>query len=92
MANNEKNPDKRFLGKLVHKTERERKEIKKTLRHLMHQQLLCEIKDNKFMDTVEIMESIHESNVKQIGRTYRYLFEDEIERVDTKDEVCREYK
>lgn len=37
MANNEKNPDKRFLGKLVHKTERERKEIKKTLRNLMHQ-------------------------------------------------------
>lgn len=44
------------------------------------------------MATVEIMDSISESNVKQIGRTYRYLFEDEIERVDTKDEVCREYK
>ena len=37
MANQEKNPDKRFLGKLVHKTERERREIKGTLRQLMHQ-------------------------------------------------------
>ncbi len=37
------------------------------------------------------MECLVGSTQKNIQRTYRYLFEDDIEQVDTKDEICKEY-
>ena len=38
------------------------------------------------------MNSLTSSSSKHIQRTYMYLFQDEIERVDTMDEVCRDYR
>ena len=44
------------------------------------------------MNTVHMMQQVENSTSRQICQTYRYLFEDEIEQVDTMDEVCRQYK
>ena len=59
---------------------------------LLHQQVLNEIKGSKFDNTIDIMTQVSKSNTRQIGHTYRYLFEDEQERCEMMDEVRKNYK
>ena len=50
------------------------------------------MKSDKFNDTLNIMQQIQESNSQQISQTYHYLFEDEIEKAETMDEISRDFK
>lgn len=67
-------------------------DIKKALSKVLHEQIIADIRHEKFNLALNIMSDIERSNPQQIGRTYRYLFEDEIERVDVQDSVIKEFQ
>ena len=51
-----------------------------------------DIKSDKFDETINLMQQIQDSNPHQISQTYHYLFEDNIEKAETKDEISRDFK
>ncbi len=68
------------------------KDIKNTLDKVLHQQIIDDIRHKKFNLALSIMRDVERSSPEQIGRTYRYLFEDEIERVEMQDTVVKEFQ
>lgn len=66
-------------------------DIRDTLDKVLHQQIIADIKQQKFDLALNIMKDVERSNPEYIGRTYRYLFEDEIERVDMQESVVKEF-
>ncbi len=58
----------------------------------MHQQIYNEITEDKFMQTLDLMNALSNSSTSNINMTYKYHFDDELNRVNIKDEVTKEYQ